>query len=68
MPVHALLKVMGHPLRSAGDRYSFEFREVHEEVIDSIGKATQGYENWGSLDVMTVQGRVVRLFAWYVGK
>jgi len=68
MPVAVLLKVMGRPARTTEGNYSFEFREVHERVTDSSGKIAEAYENWGSVEVKTVHGRVHRLFAWYVGK
>jgi hypothetical protein len=70
MPVAALLKVMGRPVRSdrfppvrsEGVQYSFRF---HERVTDSMAGQARTYNVDGWLTVKAANGRVDGLFAWH---
>ena len=73
MPVSAVLKAMGRPVRTQEGEYSFIF---HRQVTDSTTRrdgaynashpaAVRTYDIEASLDVRVKNGRVVSLAAWY---
>jgi len=71
MPVAALLKVMGRPVRSdrfppvrsEGVQYKFQYRK---KVAASTPGRARTYEVSGWLAVKAANGRVEGLFAWHI--